>query len=41
VVICDRQAPEGFYPISPGLMNPDSSQYLAINTGFGGGTKQN
>src|SRR5258707_3087169 len=30
----DRQAPEGFYPISPGLMNPDSSQYLAINTGF-------
>ena len=30
----DRQAPEGFYPITPGLMNPDSSQYLAINTGF-------
>jgi murein L,D-transpeptidase YafK len=30
----DRQAPEGFYAISPGLMNPDSSQYLAINTGF-------
>jgi murein L,D-transpeptidase YafK len=30
----DRQAPEGFYAITPGLMNPDSSQYLAINTGF-------
>src|SRR2546427_4091865 len=30
----DRQAPEGFYVITPGLMNPDSSQYLAINTGF-------
>src|SRR6476619_7832173 len=30
----DRQAPEGFYTITHGLMNPDSSQYLAINTGF-------
>jgi murein L,D-transpeptidase YafK len=30
----DRQAPEGFYAITPGLMNPNSSQYLAINTGF-------
>jgi murein L,D-transpeptidase YafK len=30
----DRQAPEGFYTITPGLMNPDSSHYLAINTGF-------
>ena len=30
----DRQAPEGFYPISPGLMNPNSQYYLAINTGF-------
>jgi murein L,D-transpeptidase YafK len=30
----DRQAPEGFYSITPGLMNPDSSYYLAINTGF-------
>ena len=30
----DRQAPEGFYTITPGLMNPNSSQYLAINTGF-------
>ena len=30
----DRQAPEGFYTIPPGLMNPNSSQYLSINTGF-------
>jgi murein L,D-transpeptidase YafK len=30
----DRQAPEGFYTITPGLMNPNSSRYLAINTGF-------
>jgi murein L,D-transpeptidase YafK len=30
----DRQAPEGFYTITPGLMNPNSSQYLSINTGF-------
>jgi murein L,D-transpeptidase YafK len=30
----DRQAPEGFYTITPDLMNPDSSAYLAINTGF-------
>jgi murein L,D-transpeptidase YafK len=30
----DRQAPEGFYTITPGLMNPNSSFYLAINTGF-------
>src|SRR5580700_6556306 len=30
----DRQAPEGFYPISPGLMNPNSNYYLAINIGF-------
>jgi murein L,D-transpeptidase YafK len=30
----DRQAPEGFYTIIPGLMNPNSSRYLAINTGF-------
>jgi murein L,D-transpeptidase YafK len=30
----DRQAPEGFYSITPGLMNPNSSAYLAINTGF-------
>ena len=30
----DRQAPEGFYSITPGLMNPNSSYYLAINVGF-------
>ncbi|QRM53361.1 murein L,D-transpeptidase family protein [Sinorhizobium sp. BG8] len=30
----DRQAPEGFYPLSKALMNPHSSYYLAINTGF-------
>ena len=30
----DRQAPEGFYPITPGLMNPNSNYYLAINIGF-------
>ena len=30
----DRQAPEGFYAISPGLMNPNSNYYLAINIGF-------
>lgn len=30
----DRQAPEGYYPLAPGQMNPNSSYYLAINTGF-------
>ena len=30
----DRQAPEGFYTITPKLMNPNSNYYLAINTGF-------
>ena len=30
----DRQAPEGFYTISPGQMNPNSSYYLAFNTGY-------
>src|SRR5215510_14007810 len=30
----DRKAPEGFYTITPGLMNPNSNYYLAINTGF-------
>ena len=30
----DRQAPEGFYTITPGHMNPNSSFYLAFNTGF-------
>jgi len=30
----DRQAPEGFYSITPGLMNPQSAYYLSFNTGF-------
>ena len=30
----DRQAPEGFYTITPSLMNPNSSYYLSINMGF-------
>lgn len=30
----DRQAPEGFYTITPGQMNPASNFYLAFNTGF-------
>jgi murein L,D-transpeptidase YafK len=30
----DRQAPEGFYTISPAQMNPQSAYYLSFNTGF-------
>jgi murein L,D-transpeptidase YafK len=30
----DYQAPEGFYAITPKLMNPNSNYYLAINIGF-------
>ncbi|MDO9062521.1 MAG: hypothetical protein Q7U92_26350 [Bradyrhizobium sp.] len=30
----DRQAPEGFYSIGPGQMNPQSSYYLSFNTGY-------
>jgi murein L,D-transpeptidase YafK len=30
----DRQAPEGFYTITPGQMNPQSNYYLAFNLGF-------
>lgn len=30
----DRQAPEGFYNISAGLMNPNSNYYLSFDTGF-------
>jgi murein L,D-transpeptidase YafK len=30
----DRQSPEGFYNITPGLLNPNSNYYLAFNTGF-------
>lgn len=30
----DRQAPEGFYDITPGQMNPNSQYYLAFNLGY-------
>ncbi len=30
----DHQAPEGFYDITPGQMNPLSREYLAFNIGF-------
>ncbi len=30
----DRQAPEGFYHVSPAQMNPKSSYYLAFNMGY-------
>ncbi|MGO4572192.1 L,D-transpeptidase family protein [Microvirga sp. 2TAF3] len=30
----DRQAPEGFYTITPAQMNPNSAYYLSFNTGF-------
>jgi len=30
----DRQAPEGFYAITPGQMNPNSSYYLSFNLGY-------
>jgi len=30
----DRQAPEGFYTVTPGQMNPNSSYHLAFNLGF-------
>ncbi|WGD28504.1 murein L,D-transpeptidase [Ancylobacter sp. WKF20] len=30
----DRQAPEGFYTITPGQMNPNSQYYLAFDLGF-------
>ncbi len=30
----DRQAPEGFYTVTPGQMNPNSSYYLSFNLGF-------
>nr|WP_319391805.1 L,D-transpeptidase family protein [uncultured Cohaesibacter sp.] len=30
----DRQAPEGFYDITPGQMNPNSSYYLSFNIGY-------
>ncbi len=30
----DRQAPEGFYTITPGQMNPNSNYYLSFNIGY-------
>ncbi|MFD1333630.1 hypothetical protein ACFQ4O_16630, partial [Methylopila musalis] len=30
----DKQAPEGFYSVAPGQMNPRSSYYLSFNLGF-------
>src|SRR3954452_4843192 len=30
----DRQAPEGFYSISPAQMNPQSAYYLSFNIGY-------
>ncbi len=30
----DRQVPEGFYSVTPGLMNPNSNFYLAFNIGY-------
>jgi murein L,D-transpeptidase YafK len=30
----DRQAPEGFYTVSPAQMNPNSSYYLSFNIGY-------
>ncbi|MEO8757406.1 MAG: murein L,D-transpeptidase family protein [Devosia sp.] len=34
VVEGDRQAPEGFYNITPAQLNPNSNYYLSFNTGF-------
>jgi murein L,D-transpeptidase YafK len=30
----DRQAPEGFYTVTPGQMNPNSSYHLSFNIGY-------
>lgn len=30
----DRQAPEGFYEVTPAAMNPNSSLYLSFNLGY-------
>jgi murein L,D-transpeptidase YafK len=30
----DRQAPEGFYTITPGQMNPNSQYYLSFDLGY-------
>ena len=36
----DRQAPEGFYTITPELMNPNSNFYLSINLGYPNSVRQ-
>ena len=30
----DRQAPEGFYTVTPGQLNPNSAYYLSFDTGY-------
>ncbi len=30
----DRQVPEGFYTLTPGQMNPNSSYYVSMNVGY-------
>src|SRR5918911_3001360 len=30
----DRQSPEGFYAVTPGLMNPNSAWYLSFDVGY-------
>jgi murein L,D-transpeptidase YafK len=34
VVVGDKQAPEGFYTISPGQLNPNSQFHLSFNLGY-------
>jgi murein L,D-transpeptidase YafK len=34
VRVGDKQAPEGFYTVTPGQMNPNSQYHLAFNIGF-------
>jgi murein L,D-transpeptidase YafK len=34
VRVGDKQAPEGFYTVGPGQMNPNSQYHLAFNVGF-------
>jgi murein L,D-transpeptidase YafK len=34
VRVGDKQAPEGFYTVTPGQMNPNSQYHLAFNLGF-------
>ena len=33
----DKQAPEGFYTVTPGLMNPNSKFYVSFNVGYPNG----